>query len=173
MNDNDNKTPTPNSQKPIDPNSNKNPLPNLMPNKNNKNGNVIAIIISVIGLILLVTLLPNSGSVDGFINKEKPKSFSDLATEIRAGKVSKLTLSEDREKFEAEIYSTLENNRSKVEKKIYENGVLSGQESLQAKLKSAVDDKIKFGTENGAIDLEEKKPNALVRFLFSSDFLTC
>jgi cell division protease FtsH len=172
MNDNDNKTPTPEEQKSTNPIPNKNPLPNLMPGKNNKNGNVLAILISIIGLILLVTLLPGNGSVDGFVNKEKPKSFSDLATEIRAGNVAKLTLSEDKEKFEAEVFNTLEKTRTKVEKKTFENGVISGQESLQAKLKAAVDDKIKFGTEAGAIDLEEKKPNGLLKFITSDSFLT-
>jgi cell division protease FtsH len=142
------------------------------PNKNNRNGNIIAILISILALFVLMFALPGSGSVESFISKDKPKSFSDLSTEIRAGKVSKLILSEDKDKFEAEIYTTPEKDRYKIEKKTYENGVLSGQESLQTKLKSAVDDNIKFGTEAGAIDLEEKKPNAFLRFLFSSDFLT-
>jgi cell division protease FtsH len=141
-------------------------------NKNNRNGNILAIIISVLALFVLIFALPGSGSVDSFVNKDKPKSFSELSTEIRSGKVSKLTLSEDKDKFEAEIYITPENDRYKVEKRTYENGVLSGQESIQTKLKSAVDDKIKFGSEAGAIDLEEKKPNAFVKFITSSDFLT-
>jgi cell division protease FtsH len=163
MNENDNKK----TPKKIPTNKLKSPL-----NKNNRNGNILAIIISVLALFALVFALPGSGSVDSFINKDKPKSFSDLSTEIRSGKVSKLILSEDKDKFEAEIYTTPEKDRYKIEKRTYENGVLSGQESLQTKLKSAVDDKIKFGTEAGAIDLEEKKANQFVRFLLSGDFLT-
>jgi cell division protease FtsH len=141
-------------------------------NKNNRNGNVLAILISVVALFVLVFALPGSGSVDNFINKDKPQSFSELTTLVRSGNVSKLILSEDKDRFEAEVYKTTEKDRTKVEKKIFENGVSSGQDSIQAKLKAAISNDIKFGNEPGSLDLEEKKPNAFIKFLLSSDFLT-
>ena len=143
-----------------------------LPKNNNTTKNIGAIVISVICLFLIMGLGGNNSPLN---KDQKPKSFSELTTLIRNGSVSKLTLSENSDKFDAEIYKSIDKStqkRDQVETKTFNNGIKSGSESIQTKLKSAISNDIKFGTEDGAIDLVEKEPNPLIKFIVDGPFLT-
>jgi cell division protease FtsH len=85
------------------------------------------------------------------------KTFSDLITEVRAGKVSKIKVSPDQSQFEVELYKDPQvKNRKEIETKIFPNiSIQNGSTPLENIKNSLGKDELKIGSKDGEIIYEE------------------
>jgi hypothetical protein len=91
---------------------NSKPLNNNMskPNNNKSMANIIAIVMSV-GLIFLVLSLGSNSDFNPLSKEVKVREFADLLSDIRAKKVSKIEISENKDRAKVELYKELLSNR--------------------------------------------------------------
>ena len=147
--------PTPNPKSPNPPKLNNTQEPG-----SNKNGTNRKVIINLIVLGILVLVI---GGFFGITNinetkNEETNSFSGLLTDIRAGKVSKIELNEDKKNLTVDLYKNLDNKkRDDVEVKTYPNISPEKNTTALENIKSGLaDTNVKFGSGDGEIIYAEK-----------------
>jgi cell division protease FtsH len=117
----------------------------------------IFIIGAILSLVVLTTLWDPSVLGD----TKKPGEFTDLISQIKQGKVSKITVSEDKKLFKTEVYKTDKKDRAKefVEEKTYKNispDTTSPIRNITDALPTDDDKKVlKFGSSDGEIIYQE------------------
>jgi cell division protease FtsH len=154
---------------------NKTPAPKTPRNLNNKSiANFLAIGFSVI-LIFVVVQLSTNNDVNPLLRLNQPREFSDLITDIRIGKVSKIEVSEDKSKAKVELYKdTNLKDRSQVDTADYKLVPTSPLENPLNTINNGLstNEKIQVGTEPGKISFTQKEKPALQKFLESDQLWT-
>ena len=141
--------------------------------------NILAVVLSA-ALVFVVINLGSNSSVNPLAKEAKTKDFSDLITDIRSGKISKIEVNETKDRAKVDIYrdfkgkESKENNRENVEKVEYK---LLPPSPLDSPLKiineSLLDsEKIQVGSEPNKILYEQKEKAPFQKFLESENFLT-
>lgn len=140
---------------------------NIQPPQNSKNDKII------VGLILLAIAFGLLWSPKLFQN-EKPKEFTDLISEIRAGNVSKITVSDDKEIFKTELYTNGEKKRDQVKKESFKNispNVTVPLSNITNAFATPKDKEVlKFGAGDGEIIYEETAKNPFQKLVESPGF---
>jgi cell division protease FtsH len=135
--------------------------------------NFLAIGLAIIMVIVVINL--GSNSEINPLKESKTKEFSELITEIRSKRVSKIDVSEDRDKAQVELYKDINNksrdNVEKVEYKLLPSTLL--ESPLQVINESLPDlEKLEVGNEKGKIQYSQKEKSPIVKFLSSDQFGT-
>jgi len=137
-----------------------------LPNKNNNSRKVLLNLITVvfsffiIGLILVVAQRFDNTT-------KKTRTFSDLISSIREGKVSKIELSSSKEELIVDLYKNQDKkDRSQVDTETFPNISTQSTTSTLENLNSALGkDKINIGSGNGEIQYVERQKNWLEKLL--------
>jgi cell division protease FtsH len=162
----------------MNPNSNKpklnlysgNNKPKLPNRKNPWIPNLLALIALTILFTSIWSLFPDLSKNLG--KNEKPKEFSELVSDIRAKKVSKIEISENKDIASVELYKTLTSKiRTDVTKNDYKlipNTPLDSTiNTINAGLKN--EDKIELGVEDGKIIYTQKEKTGFQKFIEGMD----
>jgi cell division protease FtsH len=128
------------------------------PNSPKQPDNSKKILLNIITLLFFIgfvsSILLVSERVDKTENNIKP--FSDLITEIRSGKVSKIQVSENKEFFVVQVYENDEKNREKVKKDEYYRNITSDSSSPLKNINDALgENTLNIGSGSGEIIYEE------------------
>ena len=128
------------------------------PNSPKQPDNSKKILLNIITLLFFIgfvsSILLVSERVDKTENNIKP--FSDLITEIRSGKVSKIQVSENKEFFVVQVYENDEKNREKVKKGEYYRNITSDSSSPLKNINDALgENTLNIGSGSGEIIYEE------------------
>lgn len=129
--------------------------PNQNPKKPGKNTTNLIVALLVIGALLLTIFLPANLSNSG----DRSATFSQLVTLVKEGKISRLTVSEDKTRIAAEIYKdAASKDRNQVEKQVFPNigGTRnSALENIQSALTEDERKNFKVGSGSGEVVYEE------------------
>ncbi len=146
---------------------NSNQSPNLKKNANN----ILTFFVSLV----LVFLIVSTFTKDVPRNASTTKEFTDLITDIRAKKISKITLSKEKDKIKAEVYQDPNaQDRTKVAPTDYKINPITPTKSALDTINAglSLQDKILIGYDKGQIIYSEEEKNPLEAFVASSDFWT-
>jgi cell division protease FtsH len=144
------------------------------PNNNKSIANILAIVMSV-GLIFLVLSLGSNSDFNPLSKEVKIREFADLLSDIRAKKVSKIEISENKDRAKVELYKdTNTKNREEVEKAEYK---LAGSTPLESPIRfinsglSQVE-QLEIGNEPGKIIYQQKEKTSFQKFFDSGEIWT-
>lgn len=138
-------------------------------NHNNNNNNTkfflnLIYLFLVLGLLVFVLFSYDRTQT----NQVEERSYTDLVTDIREGKISKIELLESKDKFEVEVYTDLENkNREKIETRTYKNISPNPNISAIENFKNVLGDDLKIGNAEGQIIYTEESKSILTQVLQS------
>ncbi len=142
---------------------------------NNKSvANILAVTLAIL-LVVLVLSLGSSNEINPLFKENKVKEYSELVTDIRSQKISKLEISEDRDRVKAEVYKDVNSkSRDNVEKIDYKLLPLSPNESPIKLINESMleAEKLQVGNEKDKIILTQKERPAIVKFVSSDQFWT-
>ena len=144
----------------------------MKPN-NDKNNLNRKVIINLAYLFLVIILIVGTVLVSQNVEQQnKPKTnFADLISQIRDNKVSKITLSENKENLVVETYKTDKKDRSDVSQITYPNISQDKNKTVLDNIQLALGDKkLEIGNENNQIVYIEQ-PKSWYTLLADSGFL--
>jgi len=127
--------------------------------------NLLVVIFIFLVFVLTISLLENRPR-----NQTNP-TFADLISEIRQGRVSSITVSEDKTYFVVELFKDLENrSRENVEVKIFPNISPETSSPLENINNALGEKKLLIGSGEGEIIYKEIPKSFWTKFLESSTF---
>jgi cell division protease FtsH len=155
-----------NSNKPSNNSNN-----NLPPN-NRKAINHIIVILGIMSVIAALLLVGDT-TFTAFMPSNESRSYSELISNAKNGKVSEIVLNEDSSTITAKEFKTDSKNRKEVEEKKYPNPVgdrfVSVYQVIRDDLK---ENNVKLGTGNGEVIFTTQKPSFWTSLFANSIFQT-
>ena len=133
----------------------KDPLNSKMPKKPDYRKIILNLITILVSFLIMFAIFFFTDRTEK--KETDQKTFSDLITEIRSGKVSKIQASSDQSKFNVDIYKDSNNkNRKEIETKVYPNiSMQNGTSPLENIKNSLGENELKVGSKDGEIIYEE------------------
>jgi cell division protease FtsH len=138
-------------------------------NRNNNNTkkillNIVYVLITVVFFIAIVVLFDSNT-----LSQDENRSFSELISDIREGKVSKITLGEGKKEFEVEVYKDPENqDRNNVETFTYDNLPPNTSSSALENIQNSLDqENFQIGVGEGQIIYSEEQKSIITNLLES------
>jgi cell division protease FtsH len=128
------------------------------PNNSNKIVNLLTIVFAFLVIVMILFVAQRIETT----NREDPELFSDLISNVRDGKVSRIEVSPDQKTLFVEIYKDSQNpNRDEVEVKEFPNVSVQKSATVVENINTALggENALKIGTGEGEIEyFEQPKP---------------
>lgn len=144
-------------------------------NFNNKTiANILAIVFSLL-LVVVVVQLSTNNDVNPLLKSNQPRDFSELITDIRTGKVSKIEINEARDRAKVDLYKDpnlkiRESTESFEYKLMPSSPIESPLTTINNGLSTS--EKIQVGTQPGNIIFQQKEKSPLQKFFEGDQFWT-
>lgn len=115
--------------------------------------NLVYLFSSIVILVAIIALSQR------FEEQSRPKTtFSDLISQVREGRVSEIEVSENKDKINAKIYTTDEQNRSEVRTEVYPNIPTATSTTVLENINNALGGEgLRVGSGEGEVIYSEKR----------------